>query len=90
VLACLTGDGSIEYLFGVNSPGLLGGFERVLQGLFPDSYELERITKPQTYPREALGPGTTHETPLENTEANPEKRATEGSLSTQGLGWSGL
>jgi len=86
VFECLLvspGDGSIEYLFGVNSRGL-GGFERVLQGLFPDSYELERITKPQTYPGRPW-PGTTHETPLENTEANPEKRATEGSLSTQGL-----
>ncbi len=87
VFECLIvspGDGSTEYLFGVNPPELLGGLERVLQGLFPDSYELERITKPEPYPREILVSRLNQETPGENTEEVLEGRGTEESLSTVG------
>ncbi|QCJ45873.1 ATP-binding protein [Haloprofundus sp. MHR1] len=39
------GEASLTYLFGVNEPEATDTLERVLRGLFPDSYELTRTTR---------------------------------------------
>jgi hypothetical protein len=51
-----TAQTSLHYEFGVDDPSALSTLERILRGLVPNTYELERVTRPATWLDDVLDP----------------------------------
>lgn len=52
-----TAQTSLHYEFGVDDPAALSTLERILRGLVPNTYELERVRRPATWLETILEPG---------------------------------